>query len=214
MMRTIAVALAIGGCTTAVYPEGEPVEEPGQLELTWRVGTTDCSEAGLDQVVVYLDGEEVASFPCSDGYGEVGRLAPGRYMSRLIGRDVRGFARYDAVPGEVDVASGVATALPTAVLGALPGDIVVTWYFDNGRLCGANGVTEVEATLFDDAYVVDSQVLECESGILSFQAIRAGDYQVHVMGRDPDGAALFDGVADLQLEKGGRTELEVMLETF
>ena len=212
MIRTWMTLLALGGCTTVVY-EDQPAET-GDLEVTWRVGVTNCIEAGLDEVALMLDGEEVASFACTDGYGAVERLPAGRYAVRLVGRDANGWARYDATPGTVRVEADVATAVPMVVLGALPGDIVVTWYFDNGRMCGANGVADAEVTLFDSEYVVDSRLVPCDSGMLPLEGLRSGAYQVNVMGRDAQGGAVFNGVGGIELDKGDRAELEVMLEAL
>ncbi|MFT4622214.1 MAG: hypothetical protein ACI8PZ_000870 [Myxococcota bacterium] len=212
MNRIIVAVVALGACTTYVVDGDSPSsQEPGDLEFTWRVGTSDCSEAGLDRVALFLDGEEAAEFDCEDGFGAIERLDPGRYTARLVGRDTNGWGRYAADLGDVEVESSVATALPTAVLGALPGSIVVTWYFENARMCGANGVSDVEVTLFDDEYVVESQAVPCDSGILAFEGVRAGEYQLNVMGREADGRAVYNGTGGVQLDKGDRTDVEVAL---
>lgn len=184
---------------------------PGDLELTWRIGTSSCAEQELETVAVLLDGIEVATFPCEPGGGVVERLDARSYDLALMASDRRGADRYGAELGTIAVQSGVASSVPTALLSALPASVMVTWYFENGRLCDTNGVESVDLTLFDDGYLLLTETADCSGGAHDLVGIEAGSFEVNAMGRDSAGVALFNGVADVVVDMGDLAVVEVML---
>jgi hypothetical protein len=207
----LMLGLLATGCTThTTIQRGGP--ELGELEVSWRVGTSTCTDAGVHTIGATLDGqEEETLFPCSDGSGILPRLEPGNYELQLVGRDADGIPRFASTPEKVRVDSGVSDTLPTMLLGALPASITTTWYFDNGRMCGHNGVDTVEITLFDDDYLVTTEPADCAEGLFELTDVRAGGYQINVMGRDSEGRAVFNGSAQVELGIGDHHTVEVAL---
>lgn len=205
-MRTWFVILA-GGCVVQ-QPSEVPVGE-GVVEVSWQVGASGCEQAGVQEVVVEV-GPASASFACDAGGGSL-TVPEGRWPVDAYGLDEKGLERYAGSADGVQVWTDEATTVPTIVLGALPADLTVTWFFENGRLCGGNGVEEVDVTVFDDDYIVDSLTTACDDGIETLDAVTSGAYTVSVLGRDAQGTARFGGEVDVELDKGASTTVEIML---
>ncbi len=201
----LALTLLTSACTGGPF-EDTPID--GSVEVPWQVGASGCELSGIDEVVVNA-AEREARAPCADG-SLILDVPAGDHVVTVWGVDASGMARYEATT-RASLTEGEAITLPTVVLGALPATIDVSWYFDNGRLCGGNGVTDVEIIVFDDDFIVDNLVTSCDDGIERFPDLLAGDYTVSVLARDAEGAVTYAGATDVTLDKGDLAFVEVML---
>lgn len=201
------LVMALTGCVvgSSVVDGTAP---DGTIDLTWGVGSSGCEEAGVTDIVVTA-GDVEGQFACADGAAKLD-VPPGTYALEARGLDVGGVDRYSGTT-TVTVSSETSTAAHV-VLSALPGGLRVTWFFENGRLCASNGVTDIRATLFDDEdYVVDEVDASCEDGAVAFEDLEAGAYAAVVVGHDGSFVPKFQGEVDAVLEKGDQVEIEVQL---
>lgn len=212
-----AVALASTwsmGCVVTQQGDDDPIL-PGTLELTWQVGPGGCEQAGVTGIEVDVAGV-VGSFRCEANGGTLS-VPPGTHDVHLLGLDAGGVARYEGVSYNVVVRQNQVTQAPTVLLSALPAEISVTWFFDNGRFCSHElnkGVTEIEALLYDADDFVDASVFgDCETGELLIEDVRPGDYTLTLVGRNDAGAITHRGDSPLVVEKGDRLEVDVELIT-
>ena len=195
------------GCVVKSEETPEPLPD-GTIIVAWEVGASGCEAAEIDTVEVTIDGG-TSSFACGDGTATFD-VPAGVYDIHLDGVDLQGATRYDG-DTEVTVGAGQTVNAPTTVLSALPADLTVTWFFENGRLCSANGVEEVELTVFEDDFVVDSVVAPCDDGTASLEDLVAGTYDVNLLARDAGGVAQFEGTETVDLLKGDLAVLEIQL---
>jgi hypothetical protein len=214
-MRSWVVGVACAsaaGCV--VYKGGDDtgtVPQLGQLDLTWQVGSLGCESAGVTSVEVDLGGTVIDSFACANEAASIS-VDAGTYTLTLRGLDVDGVARYSGDGGTVTVYGGQTSAAPTVLLSALPATINTTWYFENGRLCSANGVNEVELNLFDeDDTLQASMTSPCDAGELLLEDIEAGTYVLLLFGLDEAGVELYNGTAQIAVERGDDLAVDVML---
>lgn len=185
-----------------------PDVEPGSLVLTWSVGSGGCAEAGVTEIQIQM-GNARETLACEEG-GATITGDPGRYDVVATGFDADGVARYEGTTTVSVPEGGEATAHVT--LAALPASLEVTWYFENGRLCAANGVSEVHLVLFDeDDYVVAETTQPCDDGLATLDALSSGTYALHADALDDGGALRFDGDVDVVLDKGDAAVVEVEL---
>lgn len=215
----LVASLAALGC--GEDPEDLP---PGQIAVSWLVGTSGCAASNIDTVAIFLaDGSAattVHTFDCEDG--EVGRgggvvissVRPGTYDLVLRGRDNDGFDRFGATYGNVVVRSEGTASVSTVRLSALRATIQVSWYFDNGRLCDYNDVETVEATLFEDEYIELTQSAPCDAGLMEIEEIEAGSYVVDLVGRDDAGRLLYNGQDSVVVDKGDYAEADIRLDVI
>lgn len=208
MMRTLAPALAglaLTACTAGPLQD-TPID--GSIEVPWQIGASGCEAAGVSEVVVQAADREAAA-PCTDG-SLILDVPAGDHVVAVWGVDDRGQARYEATT-RAALGEGEAITVPTVVLGALPATLDVTWYFDNGRLCGGNGVADVEIVVFEDDFIVDTLATACDDGLERFGELLAGDYTVSVLARDEAGAVTWSGRSDISVAKGDIALVEVVL---
>jgi len=203
---TLTAAALLGACTTTLPADDTPID--GSVEVAWQVGASGCELSGVSEVVVEV-ADRSASAACTDGSLMLD-VPAGDHTVALWGLDDGGVARYEGAT-RADVRAGEAVTLPTVVMGALPATIDVTWYFENGRLCGGNGVTDVEIVLFDDDFIVETLATTCDDGIERLPDVLAGNYTVSVLARDAEGAVQFSGSTDARVDKGDLAFVEVML---
>lgn len=201
------LAAALVGCIVHTQ-DGTTEDEPGTIELSWSVGAGGCEAAGVTDIAVQV-GQQTQTFSCLSGAATLVADA-GTYEIDARGLDAEGTERYS---GTVNVSViSAQTVEAHVVLSALPAALQLTWYFENGRLCSANGVTTISATLFDDTdYLVDQIDADCDDGELQFDGLTAGTYAALLEAHDGSGVPLFDGEAGADLEKGDRLSLEVEL---
>jgi len=205
--RTLApLFLAVAALTACSSMEPEPLD--GTLTVSWQVGTQGCEASGVTDVEVEVDGR-LRSAACTQG--ELSMTVPaGDHPVTVWGLDGEGVARYEG-SASVSVYEGEAVTLPTVVLGGIPAALDVTWYFENGRLCGGNGVADVEIVVFDDDFIVTSLATMCDDGIERLEGLQSGLYTVSVLGRDDAGTIQFSGSELVEVDKGDLGFVEVML---
>jgi predicted phosphodiesterase len=183
----------------------------GQIEVSWQVGASGCEAAGVDQVQVDFDGDALGTFPCADG-GAVVDAPVDEAKLEAFGIDGQGVTRYAGDAGRVRVRANEVATAPTIVLSALPASIKATWFFDNGHLCGANGIDTVEADLFDlDDTLQAQDELPCDQGQVRFDQVESGDYTVLLLARDRDGQGRYVGQAPITVLPGDALAVDVML---
>jgi hypothetical protein len=96
-------------------------------------------------------------------------------------------------------------------LTAKPASVEAAWRFDNGRVCGANGVSRVEVAVYDQAfYEIAREQFSCNQGSGVIEGIAAGDFIVEAVGEGDE--AVFRGVAETTLKRGDHAKVEVELE--
>ncbi len=201
------MAMAMGAC-------GE-VEPFGQSSVTvaWDVAPLGCDVAGVEAVSVNL-GNSVntygTTFGCGARQGLLTGVVPGTYRLELIGLDEAGAAVFGTGQREVFVRPDERLEVPPMDLTALPATVQVRWYFENQSVCGANGVSEVELTVFDSAsYEVARGSHECDAGRALIEGVQAGDLWVRVRALGDGGH--FEGVDEVSVKRGGEAQLEVGL---
>ncbi|MBX2799872.1 MAG: hypothetical protein KTR31_19490 [Myxococcales bacterium] len=203
-----ATALLATGC---IIQTPNPIVEDtfGTLDVSWQVGASGCDDAGITEVELAI-GNERSTFPCNAGQGTF-ELASGIYEVAALGLDADGFARYEGSVDEVQVFDGQATSAPTIRLQARNATLDVTWRFDNGELCGPNGVDMIDIALFRDNRIEVSLLTECGDGVETLLDVPAGVYDVSLLANDPSGTALFSGDASVDLLEGDVGQADVTL---
>jgi hypothetical protein len=189
---------------------------PGNLSIHWLVGSSDCERAGVTTIAVFLTGEralgtDVRTFDCRDGGALLTGLRPGVYSLSFRGRDANNVDRFGGEVTGVEVRSNGTTTVQTVRLSALPAEMRVTWYFENGRMCAFNGVANVEIVLYRAEYEIFSTVVPCIDALVELQDIQADTYDVEVLGLDDGGRARFVGQEQVQVGRGDRATVEVRL---
>lgn len=202
----MGILVWVAGCV--IHEPATIATEDGAVEVAWEVGASGCEAAGVATVEVSI-GDAIGTFPCSDG-GATLEVPPGDHFVLLDGIDAQGQVRYGG-EGEITVGPGEVVAVPTIVLSALPADLTVTWYFDNGRLCGQNGVELVDVRVFQDDYVVGEAEAHCDDGEATVEALVAGRYDVSVLARDGQGVATHGATEVVDLGKGDHVVVEIEL---
>lgn len=213
-MRTLLLGSIVVSATGCVVYKGGgtsgPVPGNGQVQITWQVGSAGCDASGVTDVEVDVDGS-VDLFSCNDG-GATVTASTGTHDITLRGLDVDGVPRFEGSAGAVTVYGGEVSAVPTVVLSALPATVDTTWYFEDGHLCSANGVQDVEADLFDENDALQATLtVPCDEGMLTLEAVEAGTYVLILFGRDPSGTVTYSGESQLSVERGDRIGVDVML---
>lgn len=193
-----AVALLSTGCI--IQKTGTDNLGPGTVDFTWQVGASGCELSGVTDVEVAIDGSS-AVYACTDGAGTLS-ASDGTHELVAIGYDENGVPRYQGIEPAVRVYAGGSVSTPTIRLEALPARLSINWYFENGRLCGSNDVTDVDVVLFKDDIIEFDFVTPCDDGTEDVEGIPAGPYTVSVLGRDGSGTAMFGGEQDIELFKG------------
>lgn len=201
------VALA-SGCVVVKEPETPPGPGTGEVQVSWQVGAAGCEASGVTQIEVDVGGVG-GTYDCASESALL-TVPAGSYPIDLVGLDVGGAPRYGGQT-TVTVISGQRVAVPTVILGALPASVTASWYFENGRLCSQNGVNEIDVTIFEDDFIVDSTSGPCDAGQLTIDQVQAGTYVISVLGRDANGSATFIGEQQITLEKGDSSSVDVTL---
>jgi len=234
--------------------ESEP-PEPGQLRVEWRIGGKTCAQVGLEKVEVLAINSEtkaaegVVSENCTTYATIVDNLPSGTYYIKLNGYDASGRVIYEgAYPDTSQPIESIEDQLlyippaqimsvPTRInLAGKPGEIYLSWYFRNGRLCSTNGVYQVNVYGYDTMSnpVVES-TFPCDPmtggyglvptglgndenpAIKSNGAVRvggfpAGSIDLLIEGIASDGQLKFMGNMKFAIEHGELKDIEVPLE--
>ncbi|MCA9490323.1 MAG: hypothetical protein KC621_10375 [Myxococcales bacterium] len=201
------LAAALVGCIVHTNDPGTPGAN-GTIELSWTVGAAGCEAAGVADIEVQV-GQQTQTFTCESGAATIS-AAPGRYDIDAIGLDATGAERYSGTTSVSVISEDTSSA--HIVLSALPAALQVTWFFENGRLCAANGVSDISATLFDDQdFLIDELDVDCDDGQLEFADLMPGAYAAVLVAHDGSGVPLFEGDVTADLDKGDHLVVEVEL---
>jgi len=187
--------------------------ETGTLEVSWTVGPDGCDVAGVTEVGVTLDGALMGSAPCEDGSTTLPRIEVGTRSMKLLGLDDEEVERYASDAEQVMILEGKTTVAEEQVLTALTGRVDVTWFFDNGRLCATNEVTDVVISVWEDGYLAAEKTAPCDDSEASVSGLPGGSYLLDLAALDDDGRTWFVGLGEIDLKKGDRQGVEVRLES-
>lgn len=210
----IAVALA---CAVVSCDEDAVSEDPGGLSLQWRVSPLGCKDSGVQIVTAEVQGPSAPSqvvFPCDTGRTVIEDLMPGRYTVRLYGVDLSGRATFASAQIDVGVSPGTITPIESLRLTAKEARLEINWFFENGRLCAQNGVSEVLIGVYDkDAYAIDERTYACGTARGTIEGLQSGSYLIQILGLAPDGTGLFQGIRALDLQRGDDAVVEIEMES-
>ncbi len=162
-MRTSRWVRVIGGvCAGIAWAAcgSEGAEDPGAIQVTWRLGGKSCADLGVETVRVSVRDSKEAdvldpppTFPCAEGKGEVSDVPPGTYTLVLEGVTTDGHPDYQGTRTGVRVESGkVTTVSPTVNLELKKSEVLLNWEFPQGTgHCNGNQVAQVEVSVYDSA---------------------------------------------------------------
>jgi hypothetical protein len=151
-----------GGCGSGSAPS------PGMMEVSWVIGGSSCVDAAVSeiQVSLYTGGlvYTTVGAPCQSGSVTIPNLPEGVYAVQVDGyRGATTFPTYTGVVDGIAVRAGAITVAPKVELAEKPGGLDVTWKFENGELCGANGVDQVALTVWDThSNRIHEETLPCD----------------------------------------------------
>ena len=209
----MTTALGMQACGPAVEPLGE-----GTLSLTWEVLPGGCEDEGVERIEVSFEPARGANpahvFDCDQQAATIDLIA-GQYTLESRGLDARGRAVVEATPREVSVRDGYVTRLEAIVeLTAIPGSVEVEWQFEDGRVCGAHGVSQVELTVFDDAsFQVARERFSCNDGAGVIDGLPQQSYLVlgRAIGSGGDVSTNFEGVVEVGVKRGSESQASLVL---
>jgi hypothetical protein len=217
MKQTLSIVLfALVGANMVGCGDETASLPAGSMQLSWLVGTGGCEASAVETVAVYLHrevaaGTDLRTFACSDGEALIDGLEPGIYTISIRGRDAAGVDRFGDEQDSLEVRSSGTTTVPTFRLSALPARVVVSWYFENGRLCSFNEVSTIDIVLFEDEYEIYADTFGCDAGEAELLDIQADTYIVDVVARDESGMALFSGQEEVTVDRGDQSIVEIVL---
>jgi len=201
--------VAAQGCGNSVEPSAD-----AELDVSWVAGPDGCRAAGVETVRARLDfdsGTRTKRFDCERGSGMISGLRPANYRLRLRGLDDRGEAVYGAGSEKLTIRDGEVTEAPRMRLTALPASVHLVWRFGNGRVCGANGVDQVRAALFDaDDYRVAERTVDCTEGRARFEEVPPGESLAELRAEGPERS--YAGAVQLEAPRGQTVTAEIVLE--
>jgi hypothetical protein len=192
---------------------------PGNVNLHWLVGSSGCAQARIETIAVFITGEralgtDVRTFACRDNGALLTGLPPGVYDFSLRGRDAQSVDRFGGELRGVEVRSNGTTTPGSVRLSALPAELRVSWYFENGRMCSFNRVATVDVVLFEDEYEIYSTSAECAAAEIELTDVQADTYVVDVLGLDEGGRAMYAGQQEVTVDRGDRVSVEVRLQAI
>lgn len=200
-------ALSLVACGDDVRPLGH-----GQLALTWQVSPRGCADAGVANVSVNLEGpaDRNEIFECDKGEVTVRDVVAGTYTVSIEGLDSDGVPRFTSPPTRTTVHPDLTATNAHARLIAKPSEVRVSWRFQDGRVCGAHGVDELNVSAFDKFdYQVATVDGDCDLAKATLTDVLAGTYLIEVSGFGDDG--LWAGQGTMSLQRGESAEIEVVL---
>jgi hypothetical protein len=211
-------ALYLGGAAAQCDDSGKE-EPPGAARVQWRVSPLGCEHGEVEQVRLWISGPtpqpaEGVFAPCAAQEAQIEGLEMGRYAVMVEGLDASGDVTFQSGVEGFSVSPQTVTVTPTARLSARPAALAVSWFFDNGRLCASNEVTQVVLTVYDDnAFAVQERRDPCELGQSALEALPAGDFYLEALGLDVAGVARFRDLEALTLKRGQEATAEVSLRS-
>ncbi len=192
--------------------EVDPFEK-GSLEVAWEVAPMGCEAGDVHHVNAVLQNERRSydrRVGCNTSSMVFTNVEPGNYKLDLTGLDQGGHPTFERQLEDILIRPEERNDLGLVDLTARMSTAQVEWYFENQRVCGTNGVEEVELTVFDDAYYeVFRGSADCDAGVIDVEGLRAGQYLFR--GRAFAGKTRFEGVSEHELKRGGEAQVEVSL---
>lgn len=204
------ILLASTGC-------GDPVDAlgDGSLSLEWQVSPLGCDQAGVQDVQVnlynaYRSYEE--RFYCADSSAIISGIEAGTYELEVTGNDRQGQAIFSIKPRKVTVSAEKLNTTNPLLLSAKPAEVEVVWGFENGLVCGGNGVEELEVAFYDELSFEHhrSRVL-CDVGSATVGGLVSGDYFIEVS--SVGGSDEFSGLETLYVARGAQVKVRVELKS-
>jgi hypothetical protein len=206
LVSTLAVGL------TACGDSAEPLGD-GSLALSWQVSPHGCDVAGVETVEVRLQNAHRTrseSYACVDGEALVEDIAPAKYDLVIVGIDSGDNETFISGSRLVTLGAEKLNETSRVRLTAKPASVEAAWRFENGRVCGANGVSRVEVAVYDQAfYEIARTRFECDRGIGLIEGLAAGDYIVEAVAEADD--EVLRGVAETTLKRGDHATVDVEL---
>jgi hypothetical protein len=191
----------------------EPVDD-GRLAIDWNIRPHGCEASGVEKIradLTFKGGARKETFDCQQKKAVVGDLRPANYEIRLYGIDAAGDETFQAGPERVTVYGGEQNDAPQMHLTGSPSRLAVTWRFANGRVCGSNGIDEVELTLYDTGdYKVREHEASCTAGETRLEGLAPGNYLIELQANGEETA--FSGFSKVRTRRGKTADSEVLLE--
>jgi hypothetical protein len=203
----LVLAAFSASCADDVSPLGQ-----GEIALTWQISPRGCADANVTNVVVGVRGPETRTeiFECDRGEAMLFDLTAGTYAVSIEGIDEDGIARFTSADSRVTVHPELTTPNSHTRLVAKPSEAVVSWRFEDGRVCGAHGLTQMNISAFDKFdYQVATVDADCNQASTALSEVFAGTYLIQVTGVGDDGVWTGDGTISLQ--RGESAKIEVVL---
>ena len=215
MTQTGIYPLAATLIATSFMACGEgPSVSRGALTATWDVLPSGCDVAGVESVEIALSGasERTSIFDCEAGSATIDEIKTGTYDIALTGLDPDGKRTFIGHESDVLVHADINASVRITLVSA-PGEVSTTWAFDNGRLCGTNGIETIQIRIFDtyDYLIQESDAL-CSAGRETLGDLKAGHYLVHAQAVS-DSETVFEGSAKVEVTRGETSRVDVILKT-
>ncbi len=203
----LILAAFCASCADDVSPLGQ-----GEIALTWQISPRGCADANITNVIVGIRGPETRTeiFECEKHEAQVYDLTAGTYSISIEGIDEAGVARFTSPDSRITVHPELTTPNPHTRLVAKPSEAVVSWRFEDGRVCGAHGLNRLNISAFDKFdYQVATIDADCNDAKEALSDVFAGTYLIQVTGVGDDG--VWTGDNTISLQRGESAELEVVL---
>jgi hypothetical protein len=225
LMALFALTLTSAGCIVNTSGGGGggggggSTRTTGDLTLLYTFGGATCQAAGASRVVVRIEGVDVGDGSTKDvlcrDFPEgmtVRDLLAGTYAVRVEGYDDQGLLYQMDAPEQVSVVRGAERRYEIDVPATF-GDLTIYWSaFGNVSDCGAAGIDQVVASLFDASdQLVDSQTLACSDGGVTWSFIAPGSYTVQLDAYDATGLLFYQGVQAITVSRGQADTYDVAL---
>jgi len=131
--------------------------------------------------------QEIVEVNCNAYEYTIPRLRRGDYFVELGAMATFEGERLPFYQAEIDISAPAKSDKYEAVLLQGKGKVLVSWSFDNNKMCGPNGVAEVVVSL------AASEKIPCEQGEFLVEDLYWSDYSVNVVGNDAGGNAIWTG---------------------
>lgn len=211
--------LGLAACGETIEPIGA-----GEMTVSWELKETDCRGAGVESVAVQLtpvddgvDGEarggqrHSETVECAAGEATVEGLEGANYDLELLGRDHVGDVVFAAGPRRVTVYPERQNVVGTMELLARPSQLQVEWRFQNGRVCGTNGVERLRIDVMNEAgESVAGSSVACSSGGAVLEEVPPGLFRVALEANSGDGAT-YRAATEAAFRSAKRTEVSLVL---
>ncbi len=210
----LLIAALIGGCSG----DEDAPPQPGTMSLSWKISPLGCEASGVEnvEVEVYRKTGEVPSrylAACTAGRTTIDGLEPGRYLINVLGLDLDGKAIFETGEHEVPVYAGEIATPEQFRLTAKKAELIFSWAFDNGRLCAANGVSDVVVGVYDmDGFAIDEVAYACADGVGTVDGIPSGAFIIEAVGMAVDGSGLYRSLLEVAVERGDELNVDLQLQ--